>query len=86
MKVEELRIAHPHHALLVVDRKSEVLVVEVFLRTTVQHIESEENADQDQLNLQRIEKKPSFSVPTSAPASLRLRDLECTQSRFHAFL
>eukprot|EP00961_Rhodomonas_salina_P236233 3192556-Rhodomonas_salina.1 len=40
VKVEELCVAHPHHALRVVDRESEVIVVEVLLRTTVQRIES----------------------------------------------
>eukprot|EP00961_Rhodomonas_salina_P089305 1201009-Rhodomonas_salina.1 len=68
MKLEELRVAHPYHALLIVDSTSEVLVVEVFLRTTVQRMENKENADQDQSSLQRIEKESSFSVLTSTPA------------------
>eukprot|EP00961_Rhodomonas_salina_P107575 1448317-Rhodomonas_salina.1 len=88
MKLVELCIAHPHHALLVVNSKPEVDVVVSPLSVAMHGVESQEKADDDQSDHCRI-KMSTFYVTTSAPAGLGLRDLafvlvriDCRQARF----
>eukprot|EP00961_Rhodomonas_salina_P214670 2898997-Rhodomonas_salina.1 len=71
MKVVELCVAHPHHALLVVNPKSEVKVVVILLSTAVQRFEDEKDIDYDQSNHQWIEVSVLF-IAAHAPSSLEL--------------
>eukprot|EP00961_Rhodomonas_salina_P269052 3635620-Rhodomonas_salina.1 len=73
MKVIELCIAHPHHALQVVNPKSEVIVIEVLLRTAVQCSEDEKDTDYDQSNRPWIKVSVLF-IAAYAQQSLELRD------------
>eukprot|EP00961_Rhodomonas_salina_P213166 2879145-Rhodomonas_salina.1 len=73
MKVVELCVAHPHHALCAVNPKSEVMVVEILLRTAVKRSEEEKNTDYDQLNHRWIKVSVLF-IAAYAPLIFELRD------------
>eukprot|EP00961_Rhodomonas_salina_P125687 1693243-Rhodomonas_salina.1 len=73
MKVVELCVAHPHHALRVVNSKSEVMVVEILLRTAVKCSEEEKDTDCDQSNRRWIKVSVLF-IAAYAPQILELRD------------
>eukprot|EP00961_Rhodomonas_salina_P063505 853355-Rhodomonas_salina.1 len=71
MKVVELCVAHPHHALCVVNPKSEVKVIVILPSTAVQHFEDEKDTDYDQSNHLWIKVSVLF-ITAHAPSSLEL--------------
>eukprot|EP00961_Rhodomonas_salina_P213853 2888152-Rhodomonas_salina.1 len=71
MKIVELSVAHPHHALHIVNPMSEVKVVVILPSATVQCFENKKDTDYNQPNDRWIEVSELF-IAVHAPSSLEL--------------